>query len=859
MLKKSKDSKSIKRLIIAGSILASLLLFLMSYLVTLKVFERSITNSAHKNAVTLSQLTFDRMYEVMSKGWNRQQLQDFMADTQKTYQLSNITIDIYRSAAVAERYGELETNLDPQISSWVEESFYQEKSQTHFANNKITSLIPLKAEAKCLECHRNSKANDALGIMHITQDLSKEIQEVEKQFLLFFLLLLPLPIVIAFVIAHKLSGILNKSLHILRNQVTRINNMEDLKNIENLEVSKYSEFKKLGDEFQSLANRLRTIAVDREVLEFEIKLLDKFIITSDVIKDWKAYLLELLEEINQFIYMKVLYVSFVNPETQQISIEVFWSSSPSDKLKNDYSLRIERQITEGLKVNKEQLVFNHHLVDKESCELDNKELISLRHKVLNLEAQQVKGQVGVGVDPAILNDLTRSIVVESFLSTLLNVIGSIQAINNYTQQLEYFAMRDPLTNLFNQRIFNELLRYEIGRANRKDYSFTLMVIDFDNFKHINDLHGHAVGDLMLQSFANSVQQVLRTGDIFARYGGDEFTLILPDSGIQTSLEVANRILATVRGIEEVTDNGSKVQISCSIGLATYPDHAQDSKELFIVADNMMYRSKNIGKDQVSSPLDKKDINQLANTNAKAALLLEVLDNPDWIEPHFQPIATTSKTGEPAIHELLMRIRYKGEVLSAHQFIDIAENMGIVQKLDIILIEKAFKQVKEHNYQGLMFINLSPKALMSSCFTERITQLASKYKINPQKTVFELTERETVRNFEQLTEFINQLKLKGFSFAIDDFGSGFSSYHYLKLFPIDYLKIEGSFIANLLEDNTDLAFVKSAVILAQTLGIKTVAEFVETQDILDAVINLNIDYAQGYYLGKPQENFKEVAI
>lgn len=169
------------------------------------------------------------------------------------------------------------------------------------------------------------------------------------------------------------------------------------------------------------------------------------------------------------------------------------------------------------------------------------------------------------------------------------------------------------------------------------------------------------------------------------------------------------------------------------------------------------------------------------------------------------------------------------------------------------------QITDKSYEGLIFINLSPRSLIQSGFIEKVKDLASQNQIDSKTVVFELTERETVRNLDQLKEFIIELKKEGFRFAIDDFGSGFSSYHYLKNFPIDYLKIEGSFIANLLNDNIDLAFVKSAVTLAKSLGIKTVAEFVETQEVLDAVIELDIDYAQGYYLGKPQEDFKDIKL
>ncbi|MDX1795515.1 MAG: EAL domain-containing protein, partial [Hydrogenovibrio sp.] len=282
-------------------------------------------------------------------------------------------------------------------------------------------------------------------------------------------------------------------------------------------------------------------------------------------------------------------------------------------------------------------------------------------------------------------------------------------------------------------------------------------------------------------------------------------------------------------------------------------------DLFIIADNMMYKGKHNGKNQFCFP-DENELAELYRRNTeKSMFLLQSLENEDSIEPHFQPILSfEDEEGEIQVHELLMRIRKDDALVSAGEFIDIAESMGIVHKLDYLLIKKAFQKIHDQNYQGMLFINLSPRALILNEFINEVKGLAREYEIEPKRIVFEITERETVRNISLLEKFVRELKFEGFMFAIDDFGSGFSSFHYLKRFPIDYLKIEGEFISNMVNDRIDLAFVESSVTLANSIGIKTVAEFIESEEVLQAVKNCGIQMAQGYFIGAAQPNFlKEV--
>ncbi|WP_178861901.1 EAL domain-containing protein [Thiomicrorhabdus cannonii] len=836
----------------------SLLLFAVSYLFSSKLFEHAISNNSHQNAATFSRLTFDNMYQIMSQGWSREQLNEFIKQTQDTYRLSNIQIELYRSRLVSAQYGEFDPHesLNAVQLDRLDSVFASAQESVELRDNILDSMLPLQAETRCLSCHSNAKVGDVLGVMHFRQDMASTLNAANQNFLMFFLLLLPLPILIAYFISHKLSDFMQQVIQALHEKIEHVDKVRDLKEIKPSELlSKYQELEKLGQEFEQLAEKLQTIAVDRDILEFEIKLLDKFIITSEVVRDWKEHVNQMILEITKILPMYALFVVFRTDDEERFGMEIFWAGRPSETMRDHFQKIAEARINDHPILKQNPTVDIHHSIANPDLHLEYvEEAIDLQTKSLMLETPRVGGVVGIGIQ-GYKQDLTRTIVIESILTTLVNVVGSIKAINKYTRDLEYYATRDPLTNLYNRRVFQELLDYEIHRADRHNYAFSLMMIDFDNFKFINDRHGHAFGDQMLQGFARELQKALRSEDVLARYGGDEFCILLPETDSTQAHHLAERVMTSIHHIEEISPNMERVHLTCSIGVSSYPEHAKTPQDLYIVADNMMYKGKANGKDQYCVP-DAHELAELYRRNTeKSAFLLQALEDESCIEPHFQPIlAFADHNPHIAVHELLMRIRKDGKLIPAGEFIDVAENMGIVHKLDYLLIKKAFQAVREQHYEGLLFINLSPKALILNEFINEVKTLAREYGIRPNRIVFEITERETVRNISLLEKFVRELKFEGFMFAIDDFGSGFSSFHYLKRFPIDYLKIEGEFICNMVTDRIDLAFVESAVTLAKSIGIKTVAEFIESPEVLRAVHESGIEFAQGYFIGAAQPLF-----
>lgn len=596
---------------------------------------------------------------------------------------------------------------------------------------------------------------------------------------------------------------------------------------------------------------MNQIAVDKDILEFEIKLLEKFIITSEAITDWKDFLKDILGDVSRMLRYMCFYVIFREDENSYYTY-IFWNFLPKEKeeCKRLFVKELTKKLrhteiySEGAKIEFEHIELNI-LQDSEDCSIDSIRILS---KELILEKPLVGGAVGLGVNVHDAENEIKKLAIEGLLATILNIVGSIKAINKYTEKLEYYATRDPLTNLYNQRVFWELLGYEVNRAKRHGYKFSLFVVDVDNFKFINDTYGHGFGDEFLIDIAGILREVFRREDIIARYGGDEFAAILPYTGAKEAEAVAKRLMSAFEKFSKLAPDGKRVKATLSIGISIFPDHAEDPKTLFLLADDTMYEVKKEGKNRYKIVNDEHLYDVEKEKAQKSFLVLEALEKKSLV-PLFQPILNL-KTWEIEAYEVLMGIEKEGQIIRAEDFIDVAESIGVVQGMDYILIEKALEEVNREKCEPMLFFNLSPKTMVLSEFMTQIKKLIDKFGYRHDKVVFELTERETVSNIGALKRFLENLKLEGFKFAIDDFGSGFASFTYLKLLPVDIVKIEGDFVRSVLESKIDRTFVESAVYMAKALNISTVAEYVEDEEILKAIKDIGIDFAQGYFVGRP---------
>ena len=587
------------------------------------------------------------------------------------------------------------------------------------------------------------------------------------------------------------------------------------------------------------------------LMHFQAELLKTLALSADTLKHWRKRTGSLLIEASDVLDVCFAF-TFQPGDDERYALDLFWQVTPPPGT---------RQIIEEMVLKKIASCHSFGTLPEyslmQTTALPDRTLPDFSTLRVNIETRDVLidspssrgGLVGVGIRSGRKWSGLDRIAGDSMLTALVDIAASVRTIALYTREVERFATRDPLTNLYNQISFWDLLNYETERSKRQRYKFSLLVIDIDNFKNVNDTYGHEIGDSYLKSFASILRTAVRGGDIAARYDGDQFTAILPVCDEGQAYIVGQRFIESVRELSLPLPDGGTLKATVSIGVAVYPDHAQEARDLYLLANSKLSQAKSFGKDRLSMPTEQDNVADLKSISEKNILIMQALSRKQFV-PYFQPIMNI-KSMKIEAHEVLTRIVIGDRVITAADFIETAEGMGAVGKIDYQLLDMAFSRVREKNYSGYLFLNLSPKALVLNEFMPTVRRFLTDYHIDPSKMVFEITERDTVKNLDLVEHFVHDLKDEGFRFAIDDFGAGYSSYQYLKTFSVDYLKVEGEFIRNMGENgSTEKAIVTSIAALAESLGIKTIAEYVETKAILGQVESTGIDYAQGYYIQRP---------
>jgi len=437
-----------------------------------------------------------------------------------------------------------------------------------------------------------------------------------------------------------------------------------------------------------------------------------------------------------------------------------------------------------------------------------------------------------------------------FLSTIARDMSEHK---RFESQILHLTQHDPLTGLLNRRRFQEQLDEEMMEAPRGSHSGAVLMVDLDNFKEINDALGHQVGDEILLTIAGLLRKRLRETDLVARMSGDSFAIYLPQANAPQAQMVADHILELIRQYPFMV-GGHPLHITASVGIALFPEHGATGDAVLAHADLAVYQAKEQGRNGVALYQQGGDVEaRLSSRLAWERRLRDALE-AERLTLYAQPILDL-RTEHISRYEILVRMLGEtGDLILPGTFLGVAERIGLIHMIDRWVVRQAIRLLASHQRAGrdlCLEVNLSGKAFADSHLLPMIRQELSSLGVKPSSLVLEITETAAIADLHQARSFIMALKDLGCRFAIDDFGVGFSSFDHIRRLPVDYLKIDGSFISNLPRDAIDQRLVRAIVDLAHSLDKETIAEFVGDEETLRLLREYRVDYAQGFHIGRPR--------
>ncbi|HQR45948.1 MAG TPA: bifunctional diguanylate cyclase/phosphodiesterase [Thermoanaerobaculia bacterium] len=422
----------------------------------------------------------------------------------------------------------------------------------------------------------------------------------------------------------------------------------------------------------------------------------------------------------------------------------------------------------------------------------------------------------------------------------------------YNELAEHMS-RDGLTGFLNRENFRFVLDREIAEADRAGTPLALVYVGLDRFKSLNDTHGLAAGDEYLRVLGESLRGAVLQADLLARVGGDEVAILLPETGPGDAMSRAEALLELIAALAPVWE-GNAMSLTASAGVAIYPDHAGGAADLVRAADLAMHQAKRRGGARVlMHDPDDRERHRISGLREQANRIRAALAEQRFV-PVFQPVADIA-TGRIVAVETLARLKEpSGHLTTPASFLDAAERFGFVTQMDRLVIAAAFERLASSKNKTVpnleMALNLSGLDFEDDSLVADISRIARAKGIRPERVTFEITETAVLRDLARVQHFTRALTAEGFRFALDDFGVGFSSFRYLRELPVSTLKLDMSYIQNLARQPENRVFVRGITEICRGLGVKTVAEGVESREILEIVGSLGVDRAQGHHIGHP---------
>ncbi|VAX11138.1 diguanylate cyclase/phosphodiesterase (GGDEF & EAL domains) with PAS/PAC sensor(s) [hydrothermal vent metagenome] len=438
----------------------------------------------------------------------------------------------------------------------------------------------------------------------------------------------------------------------------------------------------------------------------------------------------------------------------------------------------------------------------------------------------------------------------------------VSEMRSMSYKISYQATHDSLTGLVNRHEFEVRLEQTIQNARNEKTSHALCYLDLDQFKVVNDSAGHAAGDELLKQLAQKLQPLLRKSDVLARLGGDEFGVLLEGCSEQQAYKIANIMRTTIKETRFPWGNNT-FEVGVSIGLVPINSESSGVSDILSAADTACYAAKENGRNQVQTYRENDKEFSKRKTEMRWVQDIQHALATDSFLLYCQkiiPIDTNSK--HKRFCELLIRLQtIEGEIIPPMAFLPAAERYNLITDIDKWVIHNALITLQEYQNDNLdeklfVAINLSGQSLSDSSFLEYTRNEILNSHCSPEHLCFEVTETAAIANMSKAIHFINSLKELGCKFALDDFGNGLSSFAYLKNMPVDFLKIDGSFVRDICHDKMNKTFVETIHRIGTMMGIETIAEYVENEETLNMLKEIGVHYAQGMHIDKPK-NIDEV--
>lgn len=460
----------------------------------------------------------------------------------------------------------------------------------------------------------------------------------------------------------------------------------------------------------------------------------------------------------------------------------------------------------------------------------------------------------------------RDPAVEAVLAKLASedreaIEAALRAAEKTEADLRYLADHDSLTGLLNRRSFRSELDQYVSFSARYGGQGAVMVIDIDGLKAVNDRLGHQPGDNLIRRVARILRERVRATDIVARLSGDEFAVLMPQTDVEGALQLGEDLrLEVAEGFSARSELGSA---TISVGVTMFGGgDAAGAEAVLVAAEQAMYRAKEEGRNRIAlfhEPGEGERVDRRQQTTA--ARIRDALTQNRFALAT-QPIHSLSSGGIERYELLLRMIGDEGELLPAASFIEVAERSGMVQELDRWVIGRALGILGEHERAGepvSLHVNLSGASLTDVSVLDFIERRLDEGDADPRRCTFEITQTARVEDYDAAAGFADRLTEFGCEVAIDDYGAGFGPFNYLKKFPFDVIKIDGSFVSDMPRNDADQLTVKAIVQIARGLGKRTIAEYVQDDDTTRMLREYGVDMAQGYFLGRPVDAAEGLAL